>query len=156
MISFLQTDGALRKEIRASGCALLDCAKLAAQAFTQDEMNRLYDELLAVKFIDEECTLLSWDNVLNGLDARLHFKREIILGMEVAQVYTPVSNPEQYTCVNELEILKWWLTNVKEQHHTVGDGKGATAWDSMARPDIMAAYAKPMARIIVSVKEVAA
>jgi hypothetical protein len=134
---FWQTDPRLNPKIQASGCALLSSLYIAPVDFTVDMANDMYRELLRVGFIDEDCTILTWPSVLWSVSARMQFARRA---------------PVDYICkVNEREIIKWYLSNVKEDHFTVGNGASKTEWDSMNRPDIMAKYATFVEKIIVTV-----
>ena len=75
--------------------------------------------------------------MLNSIAANMHFKAK---------------TREGYICrVNEREIIKWYLSNVEEDHFTVGNGASKTQWDSMNRPDIMSAYATFVEKVIVTV-----
>ena len=134
---FWQTDYELKSPIRASGCALLSAMYIAPVSFSQGDVNEMYDALLGVGFIDKDCMILDWKSVLNSVSASMHFKFKCLEG---------------YPCAaGEREIIKWWLSNVKENHFTVGDGKSRTQWDSMNRPDIMAKYATFVEKVIVTV-----
>lgn len=132
-----QTDPRLLPKVQTFGCALLDSCYLSPIDFQPSDVNEMYKTLLQVGFIDEDCLILSWANVLNSISANLHFKTKTI---------------ESYVCLaNEREILKWWLSNLQENHFTVGNGSSMTAWDSMDRPDIMKEYATFAEKIIVRI-----
>ena len=134
---FWQTDYELLAPIRASGCALLSSIYLAARDFTQQDCNDMYNGLLGVKFIEQDCTIDDWDKVLNSIAPNMHFKAK--------------SNQFYVCAVNEREIIKWYLSNVKEDHFTVGNGASKIAWDSMNRPDIMSKYATFVEKVVVTV-----
>jgi hypothetical protein len=124
MIGFWQTDKKLLPKIQTFGCALLDCMYLTNDNFTQDDVNNMYKALLNVNFIDEDCTILSWQNVLWSISPYFAFKKKV---------------GKTYVCeVNERDIIKWYLGSINENHFTCGDGAGKTTWDSMNRPDVMA------------------
>jgi hypothetical protein len=137
MIDFFQTDPGLDLTEQKTGCAFLCGCYIAPTRYTIQEVNCLYHELYQVHFVDADVTILDWASVLNSIDARLHFKMKTLEG---------------YFCgPGEREIIKWYLSNVKENHFTVGDGKSHTMWDSMNRPDIMSQYATFVEKVIVSV-----
>jgi hypothetical protein len=120
---FFQTDPRLFLPEREFGCALMDALYISPDDYTPAMVNSMYEALLSVAFIDKECTVLHWDEVLWSIHPSMRFKQK---------------TAQDYVCKNgEREILKWYLWNVKENHFTVGDGLGNTAWDSMNRPDVM-------------------
>ena len=134
---FLQTDLRLLPEVQKYGCALLSACYVAPQDFNPQDVNDLYKALVGVGFEADDCTILDWDKVLWSISPRLHFKAKTLEG---------------YICrVNEKEILKWYLSNVEEDHFTVGNGASKTLWDSMNRPDIMKAYATFVEKVIITV-----
>ena len=134
---FLQTDPRLNEKVQKFGCALLSSMYVAPTKYEPEDVNSMYESLLSVGFIDEDCTILDWKSVLYSIDARLHFKCKALEGC--------------FCGPSEREIIKWYLSNVKEDHFTVGDGRGHTVWDSMERPDIMAKYATFVEKVIVTV-----
>ena len=134
---FWQTDSRLHPKVQMYGCALLSSCYIAPQEFTPEDVNNMYAALLQVKFIDVDCKILDLKSVLNSIAANMHFKAKTLEG---------------YICrVNEREIIKWYLSNVEEDHFTVGNGASKTQWDSMNRPDIMSAYATFVEKVIVTV-----
>lgn len=138
MIDFWQTDPRLLPKINTFGCALLDSIYLSPVQFEPSDVNEMYNSLLQVGFIDEDCTIKDWESVLNSVSPHFSFKEK---------------QPKQtYACgPHEKEIIKWYLSNVKEDHFTVGDGWGAVKWDSMNRSDIMKAYATFVEKVIITV-----
>ena len=144
IIGFLQTSPKLKAPIRQGGCALLCAIYLAPKAFSVEDVNAMYEELLQVGFIEEDCTIYeeiapeqSWEAVLNSIAPNMHFKSRASIS---------------YVCkANEREILKWYLSNVDEDHFTVGNGASKTLWDSMNRPDVMSQYATFTDKVIVRI-----
>jgi len=133
---FLQTDPRLLPVVQKYGCALLDCCYLSAVDFQPSDVNEMFMELRQVGEVDDECTINSWMNVLESVSVHLQFK---------------TIAPIDYVCLaSEREILKWYLSNVEEDHFTVGNGAGMTKWDSMNRPDIMRAYATFVSKVVVT------
>ena len=137
MNRFWQTDPALIQEMKDGGCGILSARELSPTVYQVADANAMYAALLQVKFIQPNCTILSWDHVLNSCGAKLHFKK---FAMDQFYVCAP----------GEAEIIKWWMRNVKEYHFTTGDGRGNCGWNSMNNPLIMAAYADFVERYIVS------
>jgi Protein of unknown function, DUF261 len=134
---WLQTDKRLDPEVQKYGCALLSACYIAPQDFQPQDVNDLYKALVGVGFETEDCTILDWDKVLWSISARMRFKAKMLEG---------------YICrVNEREILKWYLSNVEENHFTVGNGSSKTEWDSMNRPDIMKAYATFVEKVVITI-----
>jgi Protein of unknown function, DUF261 len=134
---YWQTDARLLPAVRTFGCALLDGIWLSPVDYQPSDVNEMYKALLQVGFVDEQCTVLDWESVLNSISPHFHFKAKA---------------SQEYVClVNEREILKWFLKNVNENHFTVGNGASMTAWDSMNRPDIMKAYAVFVDKVIVTI-----
>lgn len=138
MISgFWQTDPRLLPKVQKFGCALLDSIYITPVSFEPSDVNEMYKALLQVGFIDEDCKILDWISELNSISARFHFKTKAAI---------------DYICkANERELLKWHLSNIDEDHFTVGNGASLTVWDSMNRPDIMAKYATFVEKVIVAV-----
>ena len=137
MNRFWQTDPALIQEMKDGGCGILSAMELSPTVYQVADANTMYAALLQVNFIEPDCTILSWDNVLNSVGPRLHYRKTV--------------NDIIYVCaIGEAEIIKWWMRNVKEDHFTTGDGHGNCAWNSMNNPSIMSAYADFVERYIVS------
>ena len=138
MISgFWQTDSRLLPKVQTFGCALLDSCYLSPVGFEPSDVNEMYKSLLQVGFIDEDCTIKDWQSVLNSISPHFSFKEKA---------------PKEYVCyVNEREILKWFLSNINENHFTVGNGASMTEWDSMNRPDILSKYGSFVEKVIVRI-----
>jgi hypothetical protein len=135
--NFWQTDPLLHPKVQKFGCALLCSLYLSPDLYTINRVNSMYQSLLSVGFIDEDCTILDWERVLWSIAPNMHFVEKAEAG--------------RLCKANEREIIKWYLSNVKENHFTVGDGESHTSWDSMNRPDIMRKYATFVEKVIVRV-----
>ena len=136
--SFKQGDSPpLLPQISLDGCAFLSAIYLVVMDYNAEEVNEIYASCVRAGLIGADCTILDWARFLEGLSVSMKLK-----GV--------VTGP--YVCAsNEKEILKWWLSNVKESHFTVGDGSGNVAWDPEQRPDIMRAYASFQEAVIITV-----
>jgi hypothetical protein len=141
---FWQTDPRLHPKVQKYGCALLCSLYLSPDLYTPEMVNSMYQSLLGVGFIDEDCLIYdkadpnnSWEHVLWSIAPNMHFVEKAGAGRLCKS--------------NEREIIKLYLSNVKENHFTVGDGESHTSWDSMNRPDIMRKYATFVEKVIVRV-----
>lgn len=144
MLSFWQTDKALSPRINSFGCAALDSLYLMPQDYYPEQVNEIIERSIRNGLLDENCTILSWARWLGSLGD----DRAPLPGYPLQ--FSRKTSSQDYRCEpDEREIIKWYLSNVKENHFTVGDGIGNTLWDSMNRPDIMAKYATFVEKVIV-------
>lgn len=144
MISFWQTDPRLHPDINLFGCAFLSAHYLLPDDLSPSDINARWDSFKLQKIIDDNDDITSWAGLLGGV-----WSAETVERFPLSFAHTAMLD---YECgEGEKEIIKWYLSNVKENHFTVGDGKGATLWDSMNRPDIMKAYATFVSKVIVKV-----
>jgi hypothetical protein len=154
MISFWQTDKLLIPVIRKYGCTMLDSLYLMPDDYTQEQVNDLWEvaqadgRIYPANYPKHGNEIASWSLWLGSLWTGGD-------PMHIENAYHPlsfsrISTSRDYRCAEyEREILKWYLSNVKENHFTVGDGIGNTLWDSMNRPDIMKAYSTFVEKVIV-------
>jgi len=135
---WLQTDTRLDPVVQTFGCALLCSCYIAPDTlFQPSDVNSMFEALKGVGFVDAECTILDWDKVVWSVSPKMRLKFKALEG---------------YTCQpNEREILKFYLSNVKEDHFVVGDGKTHIEWDSMNRPDVMKEYATFVEKVVITV-----
>jgi hypothetical protein len=145
MISgFWQTDPRLLQKVQTFGCAFLDGLYLLPDDFTPQAVNEMYSGFVHGKLIDIDCTILSWAKFLGALISNQTILRYPLQFSRIAG--------EDYVCEgDEREIIKWHLSNIDEDHFTVGDGKSKVLWDSMNRPDIMKKYASFVQKVVVKV-----
>ena len=117
----LQTAQGLLFEIQKWGCYFLSiayfCEKDNGEPFTVDDLNKAFKDLLKVKAVDIECTVLNPDAII----ARLNGKGKKFKGKADAK----------YICAgNEFEIQEWYNIATNYTHFVAGDGKGDVLWDS--------------------------
>ena len=140
MIStFKQEDSPpLLPQISMDGCAFLSAIYLVVVDYNAEEVNEIYASCVHAGLIGADCTILDWVRFLEGLSVSLKFEEE-------------TTDQTRQCKPNERQLICWWLSNVKETHWTVGDGKGSVAWDPEQRPDIMRAFASFMKAVFVTV-----
>lgn len=144
MIRFRQTDPLLLPVVQTYGCAVLDSIYLLPDEYTQEQVNDIWTAAQGDGRINPANEISSWAVWLDSLWSVQLSARPLSLAR--------ISTSRDYRCEDdEREIIKWYLSNVKEDHFTVGDGIGNTLWDSMNRPDIMSAYAAFVQKVIVKV-----
>lgn len=133
MISFLQTDPRLIPVIQKYGCAFLSSHYLLPDDLTPEQCNDRWSIFQQQGVaIDANNEIFSWARLLAGI-----YSGESVYRFPFS--FSRKVQDRSYLCdVSEREILKWHLDTINEDHFTVGDGKGNTAWDSMGRPDVMA------------------
>ena len=136
IIGWWQTDPRLDPKVQKYGCAFLSACYVAPQEFQPEDVNEIFRNMKIVGFLNDNSRIEDWDKVLWSIAPSLRIKWK-------TSSWDYVCNP------GEREIIKWYLSNVKENHFTVGNGHSVTAWDSMNRPDIMKKYATFVEKVIV-------
>ena len=137
MINFLQTDPRLNPKIQKAGCAILSSLWFKKSDLDPRAVNTIYDVLLAHNVIDEDCTILSWAIFLPKIDPLFSFVRK--------------AGYDYVTDDDEREILKYYLSNVDEDHFVSGNGKSMILFDSMNRLDIIQKYGAFVEKVVFKV-----
>lgn len=133
-----QTDSRLHPKIQQYGCAFLDTCYLAPQDLQPADVNEIFRNMKIVGFLNDNSKIEDWDHVLWSISPILRLKFK--------------TSSHDYVCgPYEREIIKLYLSNVKENHFVVGNGKGVVEWDSMNRPAILKAYSSFVEKVIVKV-----
>ena len=138
MIRFLESDLRLLPVLQKGGCAFLCPHWLLPDEISPEEANSRFQVFNQQGVISNDCTINAWSRFLAGV----HSGQSVIL--YPFQFSRKVSDRSYPCAYNEKEILKWELRSLPqpdgtfENHFTVGDGRGNTAWDPENRPDVMA------------------
>lgn len=151
MIRFWQTDTLLLPVIQTYGCAVLDSIYLLPDEYTQEQINDIWTAAQGDGRINP-ATHLTNPNEIASWALWLHSLWSIDKSARPLLFQRKTSSRDYQCEPDEREIIKWYLSNVKENHFTVGDGIGNTLWDSMNRPDIMSKYSTFVEKVIVRVE----
>ncbi len=109
-----QNNLSLNEHLREYGCGILASLHVFSIRLTAEQLNKMYEALLAASAIDKDCTI-QWIPFTKMLTSRFEF--------------VGIFNEGYLTKSNEVEVLQFFNPNNGFKHFVAGDGLGRVSWD---------------------------